>query len=286
MNYLIRCCFIVCLMLLAAPSTLAQKTEDMERGHYSNALFQDSYQILDDEELTARVSEIGHKIVVASGNPHGYPFRFIIVNSANPNAFTIGAGYVYVTTGLLQSLESEDELAAVLAHEVGHVNERHPMKTGMGIKGKLLAIGIYFGTEFAAALVGAWVQSALAPYVTDMAMAQAVNRLVSLSQAFTAMAVSQVGQIALMRVYRGYTEGMEFKSDELALTYTKAAGYNPEALTTALGRFLTLSEAEKAGRMITYLHSSRDRLEKRLKKTKEVLAQTSGDKTGRLGAQP
>jgi len=275
MKCLIRYCLALFVLMFVASPAFAQKVKDVERGHYVDALLRESFQVLDDEELTRCVSEIGQKIVAASGNPHGFQFRFTIINDASPNAFATAGGYVYVTTGLLRTIESEDELASVLSHEIGHINERHGMSTGMGKKGVSLVIGIYIGSEIATGYVGSWVQNALAPYVMDYATASSLERLAGVSQALTNMAVSRVGQVALQKVYRGYREGMEFKSDELALSYMTKAGYKVEALVTVFGRMLKLGEAERAGRSITYLHSSHAMLEKRTKKVKEVIARAN-----------
>lgn len=57
--------------------------------------------------------------------PMGYPFQVYVVNDKQVNAFATPGGYVVVYTGLLEKTASPEELAAVLAHEVTHVTERH-----------------------------------------------------------------------------------------------------------------------------------------------------------------
>jgi predicted Zn-dependent protease len=49
-----------------------------------------------------------------------------VLNSSDINAFAAPGGFVFVTTGAIKQMENEDELAGVLAHEIGHVNLRHP----------------------------------------------------------------------------------------------------------------------------------------------------------------
>ena len=55
----------------------------------------------------------------------GYRYRFQVVDADDINAFAVPTGYIFVTRGLLESLETDDELAAILAHEIAHVESRH-----------------------------------------------------------------------------------------------------------------------------------------------------------------
>ena len=75
------------------------------------------------------VSKLGHAIVAASNDPmpyHGY--SFIMLDSEEVNAFAVPGGFVFVTTGMLKFLKDEDELAAILGHEMGHIELRHGMR--------------------------------------------------------------------------------------------------------------------------------------------------------------
>jgi predicted Zn-dependent protease len=80
--------------------------------------------ILDDPEATRYLSALGHKLTVHSENP-GFGFTFFLVNDRSINAFAGPAGHIGVNTGLVIAAESESELAAVLAHEIAHVTQRH-----------------------------------------------------------------------------------------------------------------------------------------------------------------
>jgi predicted Zn-dependent protease len=80
--------------------------------------------IFQQAELTAWVSEIGQRLVAVTDDPDR-SFRFQIVDMAIPNAFALPGGHVYVSRGLLALVNSEDELAGVLGHEIGHVVGSH-----------------------------------------------------------------------------------------------------------------------------------------------------------------
>ncbi len=74
-----------------------------------------------------RVERIGQRCAKASLRP-GLPYRFHVIQSREINGFSIPGGHVYITTALLR-LANDNELASVLAHEVGHIVARHSLKT-------------------------------------------------------------------------------------------------------------------------------------------------------------
>jgi len=81
----------------------------------------------DDEEIQAYVNKVGNRILAQSEHAH-LPYRFIVRDTDVVNAFVTGTHYVYVERGLLSLLNSEAELAAVMAHEIGHNVARHTKK--------------------------------------------------------------------------------------------------------------------------------------------------------------
>ena len=81
----------------------------------------------DDSQLQAYVNEIGQRAAKASHRPD-LQYFFTVLDSEDINAFTTGGGFVYITRGIMNFLNSEAELAAVLGHEIGHVTARHPVR--------------------------------------------------------------------------------------------------------------------------------------------------------------
>lgn len=81
---------------------------------------------LTDAGLT-RVDRLGQRVARASIRPR-LTYKFHVVESREINGFSVPGGHVYVTTALMK-LANDDELASVLAHEVGHVGARHSLKT-------------------------------------------------------------------------------------------------------------------------------------------------------------
>lgn len=80
--------------------------------------------ILHDERVTTYVATVGNK-VLANSQCLPYDYRFSVIKSLAVNAFATPGGYVYINQGLLTLVESESELAGVLAHEIAHINARH-----------------------------------------------------------------------------------------------------------------------------------------------------------------
>lgn len=80
--------------------------------------------VLDDPLLSRWVNRIGHQLAAHSAR-RDVSYTFLVINSEEVNAFSVPGGYVFVDSGLLNFLHSDDELAAVLGHEIGHVERRH-----------------------------------------------------------------------------------------------------------------------------------------------------------------
>lgn len=78
-------------------------------------------------DLTVWVNQVGKALASSSSRPT-IPWKFMVVESEEKNAYSAPGGYVLITTGLLQMLENEAQLAAVLGHEIAHVTGRHALE--------------------------------------------------------------------------------------------------------------------------------------------------------------
>jgi beta-barrel assembly-enhancing protease len=74
-----------------------------------------------------RVERIGQRVARASARP-SLLYKFHVIESREINGFALPGGHIYITTGLLK-LATDNELASVLGHEVGHIAARHSLKT-------------------------------------------------------------------------------------------------------------------------------------------------------------
>lgn len=139
------------------------------------------------------VDRVGQRLVRRAAIP-GY-FKFYVLDQPEPNAHALGSNYIFVTRGLLALLDDEAELAAAMAHEIGHIVLHHAAERAR---------------EREAALIAA-VQAAKASGSVD------VGRL-----------VARDGRLALLR----YSRDQELQADNAGLDYIVKAGYRGDAMAT------------------------------------------------------
>jgi len=106
---------------------LVPLAEEKAAGEKMEAEIARQMKISSDLTQQARVRKIGQSLVRVLPKRE-FEYRFSVVEDPSPNAFTIPGGAIYVHTGLLSFASSDDELAGVLGHEIGHAYERHPAK--------------------------------------------------------------------------------------------------------------------------------------------------------------
>jgi predicted Zn-dependent protease len=143
---------------------------------------------------------VGSRLAKVSDRPN-LLYDFTILNSDLVNAFAVPGGFVFVTTGLLEQLEDESELAGVLGHEMGHVNAYHGVQMiqkEMGL-GTLMTLGAI----------------AMATQVGPEAMAMTM----------------QTANLFTNLYLLGYSRQDELQADRLGFRYVLRAGYNPRGLT-------------------------------------------------------
>lgn len=123
-----------------------------------------SSKFYNDPFLSLHLSTIKERLEAATSLP--YPVKLTIVESQTPNAFAMIGGYVFITTGLLELCDREEEVAGVLAHELAHLSRRHIAKRSE--KEMVLSAGMI------AAVLAAMLLRSPALMATGMASAQAM----------------------------------------------------------------------------------------------------------------
>ncbi|TPE42535.1 M48 family metalloprotease [Pontibacter mangrovi] len=154
-----------------------------------------------DQQAAQEVKAIGQRLVQhtrVSDTPYQFDFH-LLADEQTVNAFALPGGQVFITAGLLGRLESEGQLAGVLAHEIGHVVARHSAQ--QLAKAKLTQ-----------GLTGA---AAIATYDPDNPASQS-----------GAAVAAMIGQLVNMN----YGREDELESDKLAVQLTGAAGYDPRSM--------------------------------------------------------
>lgn len=109
---------------------------DVELGQKYAAEIEKQVTLSEDASLLERVNRIGQELAVISREHHVvatygdkrhnvFEYTFKVVQDEDVNAFSIPGGFIYINSGLLDFVQSDDELAAVLAHEIAHAANRH-----------------------------------------------------------------------------------------------------------------------------------------------------------------
>jgi predicted Zn-dependent protease len=150
------------------------------------------------EDLSGYVAAVGSKIASMSDRPT-LEWHFTVLDSGIPNAYATRGGYVYITRGMIATLRSENDLAAVLAHEIAHISTRDALRSDTN--GSIIGVG-----TLAVAVATAPV-ALLFPYMT--------------------FAPGAAGMAAMAR-------SAELNADRNGAEYLRRAGYPPESMSAAL----------------------------------------------------
>lgn len=149
-------------------------------------------EISQDRALNQRVQRVGQRVAQAvDGGSSNW--EFTLIEDATPNAFALPGGKVGIHTGLFQVVENEDQLAAIIGHEIAHVTARHSSER---LSRQLLVQG----------------------GLTGLGAASESQGLVQL-----AAAAAQLG------IVLPFSRSQEAEADEIGLHYMARAGYDPRA---------------------------------------------------------
>jgi beta-barrel assembly-enhancing protease len=167
------------------------------------------YPPLDDAPANQYLNRLGQALALASERPETFGgYRFLLLDTDEINAFACPGGLILVTRGLLQCCESEDALAAVLAHEIGHVAGRHGLRA---IKSSRLTSAL---TILASEGVRTFGSEDLAQLTADLE--------------------GSIADITQTLVRNGYSRDLEREADRAAVAILEEIGYNPRGLEAML----------------------------------------------------
>jgi predicted Zn-dependent protease len=200
----------VLLLAVAASAHAAKQREwtpeqEEKVGAPAAKGLEEAYGLVDDREQLARLQHMVRTLAAVSERPDA-KYTVKILNFDAPNAVAIPGGYLYFTRGLVESVDSDDELAAVVAHEMAHNCLFHAMGQ-LGRAKKLQKASLW--TALAALLLGG----------PDAA----VNMVIASRYVATG-------------ILNHYTVEIEAEADAHAVQYMYKSPYNPVGLLTFLER--------------------------------------------------
>ncbi len=180
-------------------------------GRSVSALILQRYGPYDNATANRYINVMGQMLAQASDCPETYGgYHFLIQDSDEINAFAAPGGFVFLTRGLLRCCPQEDAVAAVLAHEIGHVQFKHGMRA---IK-----------------------QSRISSVLTSLAITGAKDYgdqdVAKLTRTFE----QSISDITNTLIVNGYSRSFENQADLAAISILKRTGYNPNGLVTMLNQ--------------------------------------------------
>jgi predicted Zn-dependent protease len=198
---------LFCLLLFGCSTEYNIATKQEEVFYYSTdrevkigesiaQQVEKEYKFAEDLLVQKRVEDVGKKIVSVCDRKD-IDYHFKVLDDEEVNAVSLPGGFVYVNKGLVDKIANDDELACILAHEVGHIVARHSIK-------KLQAI-----------------------------MGYSILRLLTAPIPGTGQ-VGNAADVAFAEIMTGYSREDELLADQLASRYAKLAGYDPHGMISFL----------------------------------------------------
>jgi len=187
---------------MCAPAAAAEKKSFLEKldwkaekyfGRATVEEIRQTYGFVEDPLLVSYISKMGQSLSGVSDRTD-IPYEFYVVDTDEVNAFAAPGGFIFVTRGLIDESETEDEIAGVIGHEVAHVAKRHGAKRIKQLP--LIMIGM------------------------------------SILQAKTNEQTTRIADIALSLMQLHYSREDEYEADQYGERYSFNAGYDPYGMVT------------------------------------------------------
>lgn len=222
--------------------TLISAEQEKQIGSEEAKKVEQQMGLLDDSQFVPYLNQLGQRLAEQSPRKD-VAYQFHLADMPEPNAFALPGGYVYVTRGLLALTNSEDELAGVVGHEIGHVAARHSVQ-------KISRQG---------------------PFAIVFGIVSGITGLVS---PLVGNIVGGIGDFAQSLVFSPYSRSQETEADKVGQEMAAKAGWDPAALSTfltTLGREVDLMSKEPRKPSFFDSHpATPDRVEKTAEHAKQL----------------
>jgi len=195
----------------AVAKSLEEFTPEQEYyiGRAVGAVVLSKYRVYENTRLNDYINILGQTLAAASDKPEIFGgYHFLVLDSSDINAFATPGGHIFVTRGLIRCCQSEDALAAILAHEIGHVQLRHGMQS----------------------IEKARTTQALTIIATEGAKNLGSSDVAQLTDTFSGV----ISDITNSLINNGYSRAFEYQADQASVALVNRLGYNPQGLIDML----------------------------------------------------
>ena len=196
--------------------SLISEAQEIEMGKQSAQEVAQTIGLYDDANAQAYVAEIGKPIAAKSERPN-LPWEFHVVDDASVNAFALPGGFIYVTRGLMATINDEAEFATVVGHEIGHVTNRHSVQ--MISKSQLAQLGLGIGSVLS----------------SDIAK------------------FGQLASAGLQVLFLKYSRNAENQADEAGFRYALNQGYDVREMPKVFQTLDRISQTSGGGKLPEWL---------------------------------
>lgn len=212
---------------------LISERDEIALGKQTDTEIRAQYGEYDSPALTAYVQKVGQSMAPHTHRPH-LNYYFVVLDTPVVNAFAVPGGYIYVTRGILALMNTEAELAAVLGHELGHVNARHSVA-------KLSQLML---AQFGLAVGGA---------ISD-----------------TFAKITGAASIGIQLLFLKFSRDDEREADALGVEYSRKGGYNPSEMVNFFSSLEKLGDLS-GGHSLPGFLSTHPLTSERVQNTREML---------------
>src|ERR671916_1112756 len=213
--------------------SLVSESQEIQMGQEASQQVNQSIGLYKDPAIQSYVAGLGKQMAAKSERPD-LPWEFHVVDDGAVNALAIPGGFIYITRGLMASINTEAELATVIGHEIGHVTHRHSVQQIS--KAQLAQLGLGIGSILS----------------SDIAR------------------FGQLASAGLSLLFLKYGRDAEHEADRSGFRYALTQKYDVREMTDVFETLSRISEAGGAGKLPEWL-STHPNPENRIEHIEEIL---------------
>lgn len=215
---------VMALTSVIAPAPASAQIDDIyEKSLIAAHQALAQFGTVEDTERGRRIQDIGYRVAQASRYEQ-YPLTFYLIDIPEPNAFALPGGQIFVTRGMLALDLTDDEVAALLGHEIAHVALEH----GIRIQRKAALLNGLSAAVLVGVIAGSSDSNAQPRYPGEVYSGSNTGNLVE--------GTAAAGALVTELLMRNYSRGFEDESDLEGQRWASGAGFDPAGMGQMLAK--------------------------------------------------